>query len=414
MVRERTPETWSIDRIVPGGDGFVRLPDGRAGFARGALPGDEIRPTEIEAKKGHLRAIAWELVRPSAQRVESVCPVARACGGCDFIELGAAAQIEAKARLLREALGRTGGFRELPDPLPIVSAGPAFHYRNRLRLHVDEAGRIGMFSRGSHELVPLSHCAVADAQVNRALAALGAFERRHPGSLQALSQIEVRASQSGEPALLVLVPRRSGEPLPAELVARLRREFSIRLEEPPFAQVNSAVNAALIARLIELVRRHAIAHFVELYAGAGNFTVPLLEAGLTGVAIEGQPAAVRALEAAARPAGAALRVLTGDVRRRFREVRERPDLVLLDPPRSGARDVLGHVVELGPPHVAFCACDPVTLARDLRVLRGSGYELTHIEGFDMFPQTHHVEALAWMTRATLTATGVRSGPVSDR
>jgi 23S rRNA (uracil1939-C5)-methyltransferase len=174
-----------------------------------------------------------------------------------------------------------------------------------------------------------------------------------------------------------------------------------RSEAPIFSQVNRAINQALIERLLELVQSYRIRTFVEVYAGAGNFTLPLLWAGLTGVAIEGNRRAAKVLEDAARASGLVLRVLMGDALQCFRRLPEPnppADLVLLDPPRAGARELMAEIAEREPAHIAVCACDPVTLARDLRRLTESGYDLAVIEGFDMFPQTHHVEALAWMTK----------------
>jgi 23S rRNA (uracil1939-C5)-methyltransferase len=140
---------------------------------------------------------------------------------------------------------------------------------------------------------------------------------------------------------------------------------------------------------------------VDLYAGVGNFSVPLALAGLTGTAVEIEHAATAALREALREQGLeSVLVLEGDVastlsKRRLPSV----DLAVLDPPRSGAKPALAPLIALAPAAIAYVACDPVTLARDLRVLCAQGFTLAGLTCFDMFPQTHHVETLAWLERA---------------
>jgi 23S rRNA (uracil1939-C5)-methyltransferase len=188
----------------------------------------------------------------------------------------------------------------------------------------------------------------------------------------------------------------------AELVRHtLPGGLELRVPASAFAQVNWSVNRALVERVVALSTAHGVRRFVELYAGAGNFTLPLLATGARGIAVEGNAATAAALRDAAALAGYEVGVLTGDVRQHLRALRQGeagPDLVLLDPPRAGARDVLEDVVALAPATIGFCSCDPVTLARDLRVLGESGYDLEVLEGYDMFPQTHHLESLAWLKR----------------
>src|SRR5262245_47628249 len=115
--RQAVDEEWEINRIVPGGDGFAELSDGRFGFASGALPGDRIRVREISDHKSWRRAESWELARPGPDRIEAPCPIAHQCGGCDLMQLGRNAELAAKAALVREALVRTGRFFDLPERL---------------------------------------------------------------------------------------------------------------------------------------------------------------------------------------------------------------------------------------------------------------------------------------------------------
>jgi 23S rRNA (uracil1939-C5)-methyltransferase len=142
---------------------------------------------------------------------------------------------------------------------------------------------------------------------------------------------------------------------------------------------------------------------VDLYFGAGNFSVPRLRAGLSGLGLDRTGGGIRAARRAAEHfdlnADAFVAADVGEELERLVGTAERFDLVLLDPPRTGARGIAAKVSALAPKHLAMCSCDPPTFARDLRAFADVGFELSHVIGFDMFPHTHHVEALGWMRRA---------------
>ncbi len=421
---ERLPDEWRIDRLVPGGDGMARLPDGRVAFASGALPEDVIRPTKVESHKRYVRASAFDVVRPSPRRVESACPIADRCGGCDFMRLERSHELEAKRDMLRQALERTGGFRELPDPIPVLTAGPELGYRGRVRLHVGPGGEIGFFARKSHEVVDVERCAVCRPDLDHALSEIRRLSRR---VLQAVLEIEVRVAEGGPPVSVRFVPKEGASLEEATSTARrtLPHDWSVTWGSDPsgaeqcyvlpggvrllaapsaFTQVNAEVNRLLVDSVVRGARVRHVSRFCDAYAGAGNFALALLAAGLTGTAIERDARAVSSARRSAELAGLpADGFVTADAPRALAALEargERFDLVLLDPPRSGAKDALSAVVALAPRHVAICSCDPVTLARDLATLAARGYRLDEVTGFDMFPRTHHVEALAWLSRSS--------------
>jgi len=411
---------WKIEKIVPGGAGFARQPDGRAAFAAGALPGETIDVQEADEHRGYAVARSFRVLTASADRVEPPCPVARACGGCDFMHATYDAQLRHKLAMLREALERTGGFASLP-PLSMACAAEPVRYRNRVRLHVDEDGRIGFFARHSRSLVAITSCLVAEAPVDSAIERVRAIAARHGRALGACKAIEIRSAPAGCPLLLHLLLRRASERPPGELLSALAREFSlaisgeaspaeqrwplpgeVEIEAPPgvFTQVNWQVNQQLVRAVVEGAASRGARSFCDLYAGAGNFTLPLLKAGLTGVAVEGMAPALEAAERAARRQGlaAGARFICDEVAAALRgSLRgQRFDLVVIDPPRSGAREIVPVLAAARPLAIAYCACDPVTLARDLAALAKRGFELESVRAFDMFPQTHHFEVLAWM------------------
>lgn len=424
--RVRLP-VLTIEKLVPGGAGFCRLPDGRPAFVPGALPGDRVSVSELVDKKGYVEAAAFELEAPGPERIEPPCAIAAACGGCDWMALPAAAQLRYKAELVAEALERTGRLK-LPAPPEMASAGAPLGYRLRVRLHVDEVGRVGFFGAGSREIVELTECLVVAPELRaplRTLAALAVPERAVLGEY--FAAIDLRAVPGDGGVELELEPRegvrmreKAIDALLAVLKQSARVGFSthrraglrrydlpgggfLRVPSAGFTQVNWAVNAALVAAVVAGAAQRGVKSFLDLYAGVGNFTVPLARAGMGGAAVEVEAGSIAALREALREQGlTGVELVAGDVARalgRVRTVRKGVELALLDPPRSGAKEAIAPLVALQPKTIAYVACDPVTLARDLRRLVDAGWALEGVQCFDMFPQTHHVETLAWLGRA---------------
>ena len=388
------------------------LPDGSVGFVEGAYPGDTVRPLAVVRKKDYARATRFQLVQASPERVPAACPVVDACGGCDWMKLERSAELREKASIVAQALERTGGVRLAAVPV-VVTAGNELGYRSRVRLHIDESGRVGFYARGTHTLVEVPGCPVAEPDVERGIACVRALANEAPGALASFESVEVRASE--EAALSFVVhPREAASPERAGrdeslVLERLRAHgaATISRQGAEFTQVNRAVNAVLVAHVVEGALARGVRTFVDLYAGSGNFGVPLARAGMTGVAVESDAsAAAHARERAEADAPGKLSVLAKDVARGLVELSRAKrtfDLAVLNPPRTGAKDALVGLAALEPRSIAYVACDPVTLARDVRVLGEKGWDLAGVTCFDMFPKTHHVETLAWLERRALTA-----------
>jgi 23S rRNA (uracil1939-C5)-methyltransferase len=412
--------TWTIDRVVPGGDGFVRLPDGRVGFAAGTAPGDRIRVIELDDRRSYVRAVRWELEQGGPGRTEPSCPYAGVCGGCDFMHLDRTTELEQKASMLREALGRTGGFRELPS-IQVQAVGPELGYRQRLRLQVDGAGRLGLFERKSHELVAIERCQVSDEGINTLLGHLREVAARYPTALAAVSTVELRVA-AREPRALAHFNLKEGGTLPQALVAELSLYCAVSVRGGPqveqryplplgqtliapaeaFTQVNWAVNEALVDAVVDGARQRQARSFCDLYCGAGNFSLPLLAAGLSGVGVDRGVGIAAARWALAESGLSGGTFRAGPVERVLAELLgtgEHFDLVIADPPREGAARVLLDVAALRPRYIALVSCDPVTFARDSKQLCRRGFRLDQVLAFDMFPRTHHFEVLGWLVRS---------------
>ena len=361
--------SWLIDRLVAGGEGFLRTEDGRACFVPGALPGDRVRPLEIERRKRMVRVLDFDLAEPSPDRVEPPCPIADRCGGCDWMSLSRPAQLRAKGSILQECLRRQGGVEV--EVGPAKTAGPDLGYRHRVRLQ-RRGDVVGFYARGTRDLVPVTSCAVAHPDINAALAHLPA---------EGPSELRVGVDGAG-----------------VDTVQRLELPGAW-IDVPPgaFSQVNPHVNAALVQALLDGVGDARTAF--DLHCGAGNFALPLAAAGLSvrgcDVGQEGVDAAMRS--AAAQGLDVDLIVAPAAVA--LKRWLEAPDLVVLDPPRTGCRELIAPLLALQPARIAMISCDPATCGRDVGALRAGGYTLDSAEAWDMFPHTHHVEALVWLSRA---------------
>jgi 23S rRNA (uracil1939-C5)-methyltransferase len=183
----------------------------------------------------------------------------------------------------------------------------------------------------------------------------------------------------------------------------LTNDVYVEIPADAFSQINVPVNRELVAAVVAGAQARGLTSFCDLFAGVGNFALPLARAGLTGVMVERTPSAVVAAQRAAAEQGIAkLKARTADASRALTDlVREgqRFDLVVLDPPREGAPDVVGGIPGLEPRAVAYVACDPVTLSRDLKPLVAAGLVIRSVQAFDMFPRTHHFETLVWLEKS---------------
>jgi 23S rRNA (uracil1939-C5)-methyltransferase len=419
-VLEPSESDWQIEKLVPGGSGFLRLSNGQGAFVSGALPGERIHVQQAEDHGGYLRATRWSLLEPSPDRVTPVCPVQSRCGGCDWMTLDYPAQLSAKVGILRDALTRTGRFESLPE-LAFVASDSPLAYRSRIRLHI-VGGRLGFFAHGSRELVEIPGCVVAQGELDSALRALRELLKPHAAELAGLSELELRVAPGEQRLSLRLIPESRPVDVSSRLLAALGSHFQVSIAEQAtnaaldqrfplpggvelrapaaaFTQVNWSVNQRLVQAVLDGVSERAVLAFCDLYCGAGNFSLPLFARGLRGVGIEASKLAIAAAERAANEQQLrSARFVAADVRTALAQLPqgERFDLVILDPPRTGAREILPELIRRAPPYIAYCACDPVTLARDLRVLCDAGYVLEQVKGFDMFPQTHHFETLVWL------------------
>ena len=394
-----------VGPVAHGGHCVARTADGQVVFVRHALPQERVRAVVTEQRKGFLRADAVEVLAPSAERVEPPCRWAGPdrCGGCDFQHAAPAFQREMKAAVVREQLARLAGMTEAEisaldvqaSELPGVTGQPeGLGWRTRVQYTVDSVGRAGLLKHRSHEVVPVDRCLIAHSHVQQA-PVLG---QEWPD----LDGVEVVASAGGD--VTVLGTRGRGHPMLVSGPSRIRehaigREWSVSADS--FWQVHPAAADALAATVVELLQPRPGERAWDLYGGVGLFAAalaPRLDSSGRITVVEADPKAAGAAQRCLRDL-TTVTVLRSDVERALGNPRWRNvDLVVLDPPRAGAgRGVVEAIVARGPRAVAYVACDPAALARDVRTFRDEGFDLSALRAFDLFPMTHHIECVALLT-----------------
>lgn len=392
----------TVGPVAHGGHCVARH-DGQVIFVRHALPGERITAEITGVHRAYLRADAVTVLDPAPDRVNPPCPYARPgrCGGCDLQHVAPAAQLQWKADVVREQLLRLGGLTadELTglgvrvDALP----GGPLGWRSRVRYAVDAANRAGLLKHRSHEVVPIDRCLIAHPAIQE-LPVLPSSGRRWPDA----DAVETVASSAGDVSVR---GTSAGVVTTAEGAASVRevavgRQWTLPAEA--FWQVHPAAADTLAAAVLELLDPRPGESAWDLYGGAGLFAAAL--AGRVGPAgritlVETAPRGVAAARDNLRDLPqievVAAKVETALGRRR---VVGPVDLVVLDPPRTGAgARVVRALVDSGARAVAYVACDPAAFARDVRTFRDAGWRLAALRAYDLFPMTQHVECVGLLT-----------------
>lgn len=393
----------TITGLTSSGDGVARLADGRVAFVRGGFPGDEAVARITNAQPRFVNAEVTRLTTPSPHRVASVCERER-CGGCPWRGLDAAAQRDAKTDQVLQAISRIAKL----DGASVhrgMHAGDPWHYRHRARLHARYEGqwRLGYHARGTNDLIPLTRCPVLWPELESAALELAAWLAKQPKSL-AVREVEVAYSRKDGRAGAAFIGTDAKDKARSDAAfagapftnTALRYDhagdFTLRFTADVFTQANPAMNDRLVAAVLEAVDGERV---LELHSGIGNFSLPLAKKGHTVRAVEENPASSALAKLNAE--GFAITTVTGSDTRAVSDA-DAYDVLLMDPPRIGAREVAQALAVRGPPRVVYVSCDPATLARDLRLMADGGYRIDAVSTFDLFPQTPHVETLVVLNR----------------
>ena len=420
----------TVEKLVYGGEGLARLPDGKAVFLPFVLPGEEVAATLSREKSSFARAVADQVIKPSAHRVEPKCPYFSSCGGCHYQHTSYAAQLEFKRAILRETLLRNAKF-EWKHEIKTHSA-EQWNYRNRTRMKVRGGPNfaIGYHRVASHDLLPVKNCPISSPAVNRVLSRIWEMGEKdkvpagvteieffvdhadarmlleiyHTAGAQGIrefaTELHARAADIRGTAIFAEPARGSHKPPQLEQIlgnSALQYqvgEKTFRVSAGSFFQTNRF----LVGELAETV----MADFsgktaLDLYAGVGLFATHLAKRFEQVFAVESSPASAADLQANALKNVVPVRATTEQFLPRCLNMN--PEVVVVDPPRAGLGARASQLLAaLRVKQIVYVACDPATLARDVRFFLDFGYQVEQVHLIDLFPQTFHLESVIRLIR----------------
>ncbi len=378
-----------IERLLPGGVGLAHA-NGLTLFVSLAAPGDVVRVkvARVQGKLGF--ASIQEIIKPSSVRVEPPCPYFGRCGGCDFQQMTYEAQLNAKVDIIHDCFQRIA---KIPTPVDIVihPSPQDWRYRARAMWQVDAGKKwLGYFVRGSREVCDVEYCAVLVPELQQTLESVRA-------AIDSATGVRDISAVAGDEGVSVHPRIADFETLEvSQLIAGERYHFSAK----SFFQTNHELLPALTGEAIGEAKGTVA---IDLYCGVGLFTLPLARRFTRVIGVETNERAARFSQRNLEMAQLTnAHVVTADVGAWLAdpEIADEVDLLLLDPPRTGAENkVISGILSLKPSQIVYVSCDPATLARDLKKLLGGGYLLDTVVAFDMFPQTHHVETVVRLLAA---------------
>ena len=425
------PVETHIESLSHDGRGVARI-DGKTIFIDGALAGEQVKFIYSKKHSKYDEGRTVEVINAAEDRVEAKCQHFGVCGGCSLMHMAPEAQLALKQKTLKEHLDHFG--HVIPEQWLAPLTGPLWGYRRKARLgvkHVPKKGRVlvGFREKGTPFLALLDRCEVLDPRVGNRLAELGDMIAKLE-SHNRIAQIEVAMdddhtalvfrnldplSEQDQQALIAYgqandlwIYLQSGGPdtvtplWPENPQLSYAPEEGVNLEFEPndFTQVNAGINKKMIQRTMELLEVSAEDRILDLFCGLGNFTLPLAKRVTEVVGVEGDESLVRhARDNAAKNTLANATFEQADLTKT--ELKDYPwakagfNKILLDPPRSGAFEVLHQLAALGAERLVYVSCNPATLARDAgELVNNHGYTLVSTGVMDMFPHTTHVESIA--------------------
>ncbi len=419
----------TVEKLVYGGKGIGRT-DEKVCFVPYVLPEEEVEVKIIREKKGFLECEPVEIIRSSPYRVEPACRYFTYCGGCDYLHIKYEKQVELKNSIFVETLERIGKLKEIPLREPVPST-PDTRYRNRVQFKVHRE-KVGFYKKESRQVINIDSCLLLKEELNEAV-----YGIKEVLPFFSYSPVEVHLHHSSENQMTVKflfrkAPKRIplglkhmkaffGESLQGFGIYQMEEKFPkrmafigspfvyesvgnyrFRVSADSFFQVNRFQTANLIQLIEKELQKEKIETAVDLYSGVGTFSIPMAKYANRVFGIEINPYAVQDANHNRKingmknlffqhaPAGKVLDFL----------VKKDPQLVLVDPPRSGLdRETINAVLSIKSlKKLIYISCNPATLARDLSVLTKNGFHISSTQLIDMFPHTYHIESLTFLEK----------------
>ncbi|GGP41069.1 class I SAM-dependent RNA methyltransferase [Streptomyces abikoensis] len=416
-----------VGPVAHGGHCVARTESGRVLFVRHALPGERVvaRVTEGESTSRFLRADAVRVLEASKDRVPAPCPFSGPgkCGGCDWQHAKPGAQRRLKGEVIAEQLMRLAGLTPeeagwdgtvMPAEGDKLPAGQVPAWRTRVQYTIDAEGHAGLRKHRSHEVQVIDHCMIAAEGVSE----LGIEKREWPQ----IASVEAIAATGSHDRQVILTPKPGGRlpiveldkpvsvmrigerdkqvhPVHGRAFVRERADDrTYRVGAGGFWQVHPQAADTLVKAVMQGLMPRKGDMALDLYCGVGLFAGSLAERVGDKGAVLGIESGKRAVEDARHNLRDLdrVRIEQGKVESVLPRTRiDSADIIVLDPPRAGAgKETVRHLATLGARRIAYVACDPAALARDLKYFAEAGYEPVKLRAFDLFPMTHHVECVA--------------------
>jgi len=436
---EQTVQKASIEKLVYGGDGLGRLPSGEVCFVPFAVPGEAVSLSVRQEVKKILKGTILEIEQPSSNRVEPKCTVFTQCGGCQWQHIRYAEQIHWKTKIVEENLVRLGGFKDIAvEPIKstaVEDEQSAWRYRNRVQWDVQTVKnsiQLGYKAGKSQTLVEFSDCHIISDVMNsiyhssqRMLNLAVGFYAKH------LRRIEVIENEAGQiflsfyglrhpqlttlahdlatqyPAILGIVLVDEDRPhKTAALLAGVSTNitfkvnaFEFQVSANSFFQTNTALSATLLEDMQSWLHDDTDS-LLDLYAGGGFFSIALHNKAKQITAVEIAHSSIQDAQANLKQNNIdTIRLIERSVDNYVKTERLQFDAAVIDPPRSGSTPaVLKWLSENIKKQLLYVSCNPATLARDLKLLVQLGWSVKHVQPYDMFPQTYHIETLVHLEK----------------
>jgi len=432
MMKEKIGQDFRIEikSLSFGGMGLGHL-NGQVIFISHTAPGDTVRTKIVSQESDYLIGTLEEIITPSPLRVRPACPYFGNCGGCQWQHLLYENQLQQKAFLVQEAFTRIGHLKDF-EIYPCIPSLSPFYYRHRMQFninHKDKRPHIGLYERKTHNLVDIQECPIAHPLINKVLKGLWKWldktDDKH------LHGVDVTCDVDGEKAILVLrymkgemaekkkdfsllqgiCPEITGALIRIEAYRKatsdtiadpsldlIYDDVQYKIGPETFIQVNLQGNKLLISKVLEAIPPRT-EKILELHCGMGNFSIPLsrLAQSLFGIESNPEPYRYALMNAHHNGRPNCHFIKKSDVRGLKQMIKSGLyfSVLVMDPPRSGCRDILDYIPNLKAQKIIYVSCNPSTLARDVSFLvKDLNYRIEHVQPIDMFPHTYHVECVA--------------------
>ena len=403
-----------LTTLAYGGDAMGRLEDGRAVFVPVGLPGEHVRIRVTEEKRGFARGELIEILEASPLRIVPRCKHFGVCGGCHYQNMPYEEQLKAKTEILRDQLTRIGRI-ENPPVQEMIASPNLWNYRNHVQFHLTDEGRLGYVGAGTSvakRIIPITECHLPEESINSLWLQLEfefgtniervslregkeddlllVLESDFPESPELEIEAEISVTHVFEENAVVIAGNDH------IMIPVLGRDFCVSAAS--FFQVNTVMAEKMVEHLIAKLPITPSTTLLDIYCGVGLFSAFLAPKYKTVFGIEASPSACEDF---------AFNLNEFDNVELYEGLAEdvipylgvKPEVVLVDPPRTGLdKRVIDGMLRLSPRVIAYVSCDPSTLARDAARLIAGGYHLNDVTPFDLFPQTYHIESISIFER----------------